>query len=149
MRSYVCSTYLQKHEICEIYCLITWKKVKKTEIQNFLWLRQFQCLLHRPCLSMIIIMYIKTISDGPDVYWRVPMIIYQIFFFFSDCPNVYWIGGSPGLYIKSVSARRGLGKGIDVQGWKSCRRFSLELEDYGTNTAVSDLPIAIGQNFNF
>ena len=63
-------------------------------------------------------------------------------FFFSDCPNVYWIGGSPGLYIKSVSARRGLGKGIDVRGWKSCRRFSLELQDYGTNTD-SDLPIAI------
>ena len=61
---------------------------------------------------------------------------------FLDGPNVYWIGGSPGLYIKSVSARRGLGKGIDVRGWKSCRRFSLELEDYGTNTD-SDLPIAI------
>ena len=73
-------------------------------------------------------------SEGPQDY---------ISNLFSDGPDVYWIGGSPGLYIKSVSARRGLGKGIDVRGWKSCRRFSLELEDLGTNTD-SDLPIAIG-----
>ena len=60
-------------------------------------------------------MFVKTNSDGPNVYWRVPKIINQIFFFrWSQClldrrvPRI--------IYQISVGKEGGLGWGIDVRG---------------------------------